>query len=203
MVNGCALVYCYSFPWCTLPEIRSAQPIRSIAGANASRYREGSGALVLAAQCNSRSSSTARRARGSAGFGRTRRGVGVLRVVQGCVGLLDRSGIWWGSFTCVSDRGDVKVRVALLTHRHHRRYCAVPACVCRFSPDAALPCHPPAPTYHAACSHLHTACSHIHTALQPPRTRPPHYGQSVGSQSERGAPLASEGFAPKSHALHA
>jgi len=33
------LVCCYSFPWCTLIEIRSAQPITSIAGANASRYR--------------------------------------------------------------------------------------------------------------------------------------------------------------------
>lgn len=60
VVNGCSrrhAVCCYSFPWCTLIEIRSMQPIRSIAGANASRYREGSGHYVLAARCNSRSSS--------------------------------------------------------------------------------------------------------------------------------------------------
>lgn len=60
VVNGCSRLHvlcCYSFPWCTLIEIRSAWPIRSIAGANASRYREGSGHCKLAARCNSWSSS--------------------------------------------------------------------------------------------------------------------------------------------------
>ena len=60
VVNGypCRhVVWCYSFPWCTSIEIRNVQPIRNIAGANASRYREGSGHCILAVRCNFWSSS--------------------------------------------------------------------------------------------------------------------------------------------------
>lgn len=64
-MNGCCRRHaacCYSFPWCTWKEIRKKQPIRLLAWADESRYRAGSGRRMLAARCNSRSSSRAKSA---------------------------------------------------------------------------------------------------------------------------------------------
>lgn len=111
VVNSCSrhhVLCCYSFSWCTLIEISNAQPIRSIAGADASRYCEGSGHCKLAARCNYSSSSVLHRqerTRASAGFGHIRRGVGLLTCDSGFVGHLDRSGSWWGISREMSERG--------------------------------------------------------------------------------------------------
>lgn len=176
MAVPAAASYCYSFPWCTVIKIRSVQPIRSFAGANASRYREGSGRLVLAARCNSWTSSTGKRhynvcrfraptarCRGSYGSW----GTGGVFLTRERVGPeKSESGLCCGQTARDS---------SISLHRHHRKYCAALHAFENLSPGAAMTCHSAA-FFQGQCS------------LVPPThafTRPPHYGQSVGSQSGR------------------